>query len=102
MSKLVKFFTSKDITKWERSANGSDFRELLTTPTTSNIIELIKIGNSSCNDDDAFDILDNYLNEEEDNNIFTAYSEIVEVVIGSKQTTKKQATEIREGLAQMF
>ena len=105
MSGLVIGFTTRNITLWEREHGNLDFKSLLENPCESNIIELVKIGNNRCSDDEAFDKLDEYLFANESNSIFSAILAISEHLANDRRLPKYKVEELRrqfeeEGLLQ--
>ena len=77
---LVRNFNLKDIKEYEDST-GANILSFFDNISFSNLIELVKLGNGKCDDELAYEILDNYLKEDE-NTLLSGLLEIKEKLLG--------------------
>lgn len=77
---LIKHFYLKDIKKYEDDT-GNNILSFFEDIKFSNIIDLIRLGNSNCSEEQACDILENYL-DDENNTLMSLMLEIKENLLG--------------------
>lgn len=77
---LVRNFNLKDIKEYEDST-GANILNFFNDISFSNLIELVKLGNGKCDDELAYEILDNYL-KEDGNTLLSGLLEIKEKLLG--------------------
>ncbi len=72
-------FRSKDVAKFERQ-NGSIFNAIkdIEDYTIDNLVRLVRAGNGHCEEDMAYDIIDEYLDNGGDT--FTAFADIMKAL----------------------
>lgn len=80
--KLVKRFYLKNIREYEENTN-KNILDLLKAIKISNLLELIRIGNSMCSEDEAIEKLDEYIKE--GNSVMDAFLDIKEELTGKRQ-----------------
>lgn len=77
---LVRNFNLKDIKEYEDNT-GANILNFFNDISFTNLIELVKLGNGKCDDELAYEILDNYL-KEDGNTLLSGLLEIKEKLLG--------------------
>lgn len=80
MRQLTKHFGTYAIAKYEK-ATGKGIMDLLDIGNfeVNRLVNIIKLGNSDIQtDEDAYNILDNYLSADDNHSIITAYFDLIE------------------------
>lgn len=77
---LVSTFNLKDIKNYEIS-NRCSLLEMFNELNLNYLLEIIKLGNQNISDEEAGELLDNFLSE---NSLVDAYNEIRDILVGKK------------------
>lgn len=88
---LIRNFYLSDIKKYE-DKTGNNILSFFNDIKFSNIIDLIKLGNGNCSEEEASEILDNYLKEKE-NTTLSAILEIKEALLGIGDNTDNDVSD---------
>ena len=78
---LVKNFYLKDIKQYE-DETGNNILSFFNDIKFYNMIDLIRLGNNNCSEEQASNILEKYLVEDDNNSIVSAMLEIKEALLG--------------------
>ena len=78
---LVKNFYLKDIKQYE-DETGNNILSFFNNIKFYNMIDLIRLGNNNCSEEQASNILEKYLVEDDNNSIVSAMLEIKEALLG--------------------
>lgn len=77
-SNLTRRFTSYNIAKYEKS-NETTITEMIGMKsfTVGQIMKLIQLGNNNIKEEEAGDLLDNYLKDDDEHNLLSAYIDVL-------------------------
>lgn len=79
--RLIQTLKLKDLVEYER-LNNRDILKDIEKNRLATVIDLIMIGNKLSNREDAYIIYDKYINEDENNSLYTAIDEVVKCLTG--------------------
>lgn len=88
---LVRNYNLIDIKEYE-AVNCVNILDIFNSMSVNGLIDLIKLGNGKCNDKEACDKLDEYL-ENEENSLITAFIEIKNKLLGTSDEVNNKDTD---------